>query len=157
MSAVTMTKSKIPGPRGLPLLKGKANLPKFYLNWTTYLRELHDTYGDIVGLAEGDPSWVFVFSPSLNHDVLANPETFINDAGPFLRMPKGSLLARLFLNNLAVMNGQHHKQQRRLMQPAFHRKQIEGYHQDMVALTQEIFNRWQIGGKSVLKQICSGK
>jgi cytochrome P450 len=145
MAAVTVTPTKIPGPKGLPFLKGKANMPKFYLYWPTYLRELHEMYGDIVGLAEGDPSWVFVFSPSLNHEVLANPETFVNNAGPFLQFPKESMLARMFLNNLGVMNGQHHKQQRRLMQPAFHRKQIEGYHQDMVTLTQESLNRWQVG------------
>lgn len=145
MSATSINKNKIPGPRGIPLLKGKLNMPKFFLLWTTYLREMHDTYGDIVGLAEDDPSWVFVFSPTLNHDVLANPETFINDAGPFLRLPKGSTLEKMFLHTLGVMNGQHHKQQRRLMQPAFHRNQIEGYHQDMVALTDETFNRWRVG------------
>jgi cytochrome P450 len=147
MTTTTVTKSKIPGPRGLPFLKGKANLPKFYLTWATYLRELHETYGDIVGLAEGDPSWTFVFSPALNHDLLANPETFRNDAGPFVRLPKGSRLAKLFLNNLAVMNGDHHKQQRRLMQPAFHRQQIAGYYDDMVAMTEATFATWEIGTK----------
>ena len=46
---------------------------------------------------------------------------------------------------LLNMNGEQHKQQRRLMMPAFHRKQVEGYRDDMVAFTRQALDGWRPG------------
>ena len=141
MATATLSPS-LPGPRGLPFVGGKLNLIRLLTGSSQFMRDMHDTYGNMVAFAKGDPSYVFAFGPELNHQVLSRADVFQNGAGP-LRIPKGTALERLLRNNLAVMNGAHHKQQRKLMQPAFHRQQIAAYGDDMVALTQQMLDRWQ--------------
>jgi len=116
---------------------------KFYRNPFSYLRWLHETYGDIVALAQGDPSYVFAFGPELNYQLLTNPDLFENSAALVARLPKDTALGRMFFNNLSLMTGEKHKQHRRLMQPAFHKQQIVQYCNDMVALTQRMLDLWK--------------
>jgi cytochrome P450 len=143
MTTQTLAQRPIPGPRAFPLLGKQMSLLHFYRHPFRLLRHLHATYGDVVALAQGDPSFVFAFGPELNHQLLAQPDLFENGTGPLIRLPKNTAVERLFAQNLAVMNGAHHKQQRRLMQPAFHRQQVQAYCADMVALTQRTLDRWQ--------------
>jgi cytochrome P450 len=145
MVTTTLVQRAIPGPRALPLVGGKVNLVRFFCNPFRTLRHLHRTYGDVVALAQGDLSFVFAFGPALNHQLLAQPELFTNGTGPLIRLPKHTAAERLFTQNLAVMNGTHHKQQRRLMQPAFHRQQVQSYATAMAALTQRMLDQWQAG------------
>ncbi|HEX6290951.1 MAG TPA: cytochrome P450 [Herpetosiphonaceae bacterium] len=146
MASLVTSASSIPGPRGLPLIGGRARLLTLYRNPFGYLRQLHSTYGDVVALAAGDPSYMFVFGPELNRHLLAHADRFENTVGPFFsRLPRQTAFGRLMVNNLAVMNGAHHRQQRRLMQPAFHHQQIAHYHADMVALTGQMLERWRPG------------
>src|SRR5918998_910390 len=141
MATITTTTS-IPGPRRLPLVGGRANLIRLMSNGFSYTRWLHTTYGDVAALAHGDPSYVFVFGPALNRQLLAHADLFENSAGPFLRASKNTVVGRLFQHNVAVMNGPRHRQQRRLMQPAFHKQQIAHYRADMVALTAHMLAGW---------------
>lgn len=146
MTAYTPSARSIPGPRRLSLIGGPAHLLRLYRDPFGFLRQLHATYGEVVALAAGDPSYVFVFGPDLNRQVLAHADRFENTVGPFFaRLPRQTTLGRLLVNNLPVMNGDHHHQQRRLMQPAFHHQQIRHYHAAMVALTEEALGRWQAG------------
>jgi cytochrome P450 len=43
------------------------------------------------------------------------------------------------------MNGPRHKQQRRLMMPAFHKQRIEAYRDDIVAMAEQHLAAWQFG------------
>jgi cytochrome P450 len=43
------------------------------------------------------------------------------------------------------VNGDQHRMQRRLMLPAFHRKRVEAYRDQMVAITQTLLETWQPG------------
>ena len=89
------------------------------------------------------------FGPDLNQRLLAHAEVFENSVGPFFaRLPKDTALGRLLVNNLPVTNGAHHRQQRRLMQPSFHKQQIAAYHRAMVALTERMLARLQPGTDS---------
>jgi cytochrome P450 len=143
MAAVPVTPQRVPGPRGLPLLGGRANMLTLLRQPFKYMRHLHDTYGNVVGLAAGDASQVMVFGPAMNFQVLSNPELFHGGTKSFYPTPKGSSMERLSANNLIQMNGEHHMQQRRLMLPAFHKGQLASYHIDMVMLTQQVLDRWQ--------------
>ncbi len=46
-------------------------------------------------------------------------------------------------DGLLTIDGDFHRQQRRLVQPAFHKRRIEGYANTMVQFTQEMLNTWQ--------------
>ncbi len=143
MATISVPQQTIPGPRALPLLGWRANMVKLYLNPFAYLRQLHNTYGDVVALARGDSSIVLAFGPAMNFRLLANPDLFEVGAEPWIKLPKDTALGRLMRNNLTLMNGEKHKQDRRLMQPAFHKQQIMRYRDDMVTLTQQTLERWQ--------------
>ena len=77
---------------------------------------------------------MFAFGPEWNLRLLSNPDLFQAGKESLFRPPKGTSLERLSFNNLLQMNGEHHMQQRRLMLPAFHKKQIVSYHSDMTML-----------------------
>jgi cytochrome P450 len=85
---------------------------------------------------------IFAFGDEFNHQVLSDPELFCSPG--FLRFPveKDSAVVRLN-TTLVSMNGAQHKQQRRLVQPAFHQKQVAGYHQDMVQAIETFLMGWQ--------------
>jgi cytochrome P450 len=143
MATKTVSSHVIPGPAALPLLGRWTNMLKLFRYPCTYSRWLHDTYGDVVAMANGDPSYVFAFGPALNFHLLSQPTLFEAGKGTLLKMPKDTAWGRLQFYNLLNMNGEHHKQQRHLMQPAFHKRQIGLYHADMVALTERMLERWQ--------------
>jgi cytochrome P450 len=130
------------------VLGGRAGLLTLFGDPFGHLRRLYATYGEIVALARGDPPYVVAFGPHLNQQLLAHAEVFENSAGPFFaRLPKETALGRLLVNNLPVMNGAAHRQQRRLMQPSFHKQQIAAYHRDMVALTEGMLARLHPGAE----------
>ncbi len=145
MATVAVPHGSIPGPRGLPLVGGKLNLIRLFRDPFNLLRELHTTYGDVVALAHNDRSSVFAFGPEANHQLLANTAAFEVGRGNLIRFGKGSTVDRLFSHNLLNMNGAHHRQQRKLMQPAFHRQRIASYTNDMIALASAMLDRWQPG------------
>lgn len=143
MTTMIAPKAGIPGPRAIPLLGWRANMLKLFRDPFSYLSFLHETYGDLVALAEGDPAYVCAFGPELNFQVLSQPDLFEVSAGPFQKLPKDTPLVRIGANSLQLMKGEQHRQQRSLMQPAFHRQHIIGYHDDMVGLTKLLLERWQ--------------
>ena len=143
MARITVPQPTIPGPSALPLLGKWANMLKLFRDPCTYSRWLHDTYGDVVAMAHGDPSYVFAFGPALNFHLLSQPALFEVGKGTILKVSKDTAWGRLLFYNLLNMNGEHHKLQRHLMQPAFHKRQIGLYHDDMAVLTQRMLERWQ--------------
>jgi cytochrome P450 len=112
---------------------------------------MYTTYGDIAVLAKNDPMVVFAFGPQYNFRLLSNPDLFhVSNDKSLKKVPRGTALTRLWLNNLLRMDGDQHKQQRRLMMPSFHKKQIVNYHNDMIDQTQRLLDRWQAGTGSEL-------
>src|SRR2546430_17559818 len=56
-------------------------------------------------------------------------------------------LRRLLGDGLLTSDGDFHRQQRRLVQPAFHKHRVEGYADTMVHLTEEMLEQWQPGSE----------
>ena len=56
MATRTVPQRTLPGPSALPLLGRWANMLKLFRDPCTYSRWLHDTYGDVVAMAHGDPA-----------------------------------------------------------------------------------------------------
>lgn len=104
-----------------------------------YLERIASTYGDIAHLRVGPYKVVFVNHPDLIHEVLvAKDASFI----------KGRALDQtrdVFGQGLLTSEGEFHKKQRRLIQPAFHRRRIEGYADAMASDAAAAAARWRDG------------
>jgi cytochrome P450 len=116
---------------------------KLYQNPFKYLRWLHDTYGDLVTLAQGNASYVCAFGPALNFQLLTDPHLFGVGDTELVKIRKDTTFGKLMTFNLPQMNGEKHRQHRRLMQPAFHKQQVARYCEDMIALTQQTLDSWR--------------
>lgn len=104
-----------------------------------YLERIAARYGDLAHLRVGPYKVVFVNHPDLVHEMLvAKDASFI----------KGRALDQtrdVFGQGLLTSEGEFHKRQRRLIQPAFHRRRIEGYADAMAADAAAAAARWQDG------------
>lgn len=146
MSVTYVDQCRLPGPPPMPLLGARGNLIPFMRNPARYMDYLYNNYGEVVSLARGSSEFVFVFSPEYNQQVLGDPALFFNldsNSSP-LRIPEGSSLARLFAG-LTQMNGARHHLQRQLMTPALHKRRIEDYYSDVVAVVEQKLSGWRVG------------
>ena len=138
----------IPGPPDRRLLGMQTNLLPLLRDPIGYMLDLHRKYGDVVALTRGDNPNIFVFSPEYNHEVLSDQQLFFNGAvnapGSPVKIPEGSSAMRLF-SGITTMNGARHKQQRRMLMPAFHRQRIDALHDQMIGLIESRAETWQPG------------
>ena len=112
----------------------------------TFLVKVAREYPDIATFKLG-PQRTFLFSkPEYVEDVLvANDWNFVKG--------RGLQRARKVLGNgLLTSEGNFHRRQRRLSQPAFHRQRIAGYAATMVDYTARTRERWQAGETRDLAQ-----
>lgn len=104
-----------------------------------YMERIAARYGDLAHLRVGPYKLVFVNHPDLVHEVLvAKDASFI----------KGRALDQtrdVFGQGLLTSEGEFHKRQRRLIQPAFHRRRIEGYADAMATDAAAAAARWRDG------------
>jgi cytochrome P450 len=104
-----------------------------------YLTRLAREHGDIVYFNVGGQRAYLLNHPDLVRDVLVNHQDHFHK-GRALQRSK-----RLLGEGLLTSEGEHHRRQRRLAQPAFHRKRIESYGDVMVAYAARHTARWQDG------------
>ncbi len=125
-----------PGPRGHFLL---GNLPMLGGNGLATLEGWAHEFGDIFSYRAVNLRVCYVTHPSLIEDVLVTRNhNFIKGVGMRLN-------PRFFGQGLLTSEGELWRRQRRLLQPAFHRRQIGRYGQVMVECTQKMLARWQAG------------
>jgi cytochrome P450 len=144
MATAAFAPLALPGPRHIPLLGWRAYALPFYRDPIGYMTRLRRRYGDVVAWEERNPVAIFAFGPEYNRQLLSDPDRFFSDPFANLPVPPNSGLMTL-RSGILNMNGEKHKQQRRLMLPAFHKKQVESYRDDMVALTGQALDRWYVG------------
>jgi cytochrome P450 len=134
--------TKIPGP---PRWMYYPAYIRFMLNPIRDIQMRYKRYGVISGAPvetfDGAKSYIYAFGPEFNQQVLSNPAVFHS---PTLGGKPDTPASRLG-EGLIFLNGDRHKQHRRLVMPSFHRKYIEGYHHDMVTLTAQMLDQWQPG------------
>ncbi|HSG18685.1 MAG TPA: cytochrome P450 [Anaerolineae bacterium] len=138
MNARTNTQKRHPpGPKGGLLL---GSLRDFSHDPPAYLVHLAEEYGPISRLRIG-PFWVYVIA----HPVYLR-EVLIGQAANF---PKARLsqqiLGKFLGHGLLLSNGDFHRQQRALIQPAFHARRVEAYGRTMVEHTQNMLADWRPG------------
>lgn len=134
--------ASLPGPRPTPLFGVSGSHIRFITNPLRWLTELSG-YGPLVTLARGTHSHVFIFHPDLNMQVLSNPVLF-RSPELWRLAPEDSSLSRLW-TGLVTLNGEVHKQHRRMMMPSFHKKKVESYRDEMVAIIDRMLGTWKPG------------
>jgi cytochrome P450 len=151
--------SAIPGPAPLPIVGSLFNSAHYIRDVVGVMDDYFAKYGRIAGLVRGselDPEnrynrWIIAYGTDLNRIGFNHPSVyykgalqnvFINDGrkvgtreAPLSRWGTG----------LFAVNEDEHKQHRRLLMPAFHKKRIETYVDDMVHLTHDMLNSWKMG------------
>lgn len=124
-----------PGPAGFPVV---GNIPQFRRNPLTFLEGVQRAYGAVATIYFLRHPAVVAFRPEHAYDILVERAraVAIGDR-PGLRERLGA--------SLLTTDGATHRRQRRLVQPAFHRKRVEGYAAIMTRATSEMVSRWQVG------------
>lgn len=127
-----------PGPKGLPIV---GNALQFQRNPLQFVRNTQTTYGNMATIHLGGSPIVLLFRPEYIRYVLTEqPKNFTKAnrrGGPNLRAFLG--------DGLLTIEGDFHRQQRRLVQPAFHKRRVESYADTMVQQTQEMLAEWRAG------------
>jgi cytochrome P450 len=126
-------KLTIPGPKG-HFLSG--SLPEIQRDRVKFLVDLQRDYGDVVRIKLGPFSAVVVFHPDgIQHILQDNHTNYSKETRTY------ASLSALVGNGLIASNGEFWLRQRRLMQPAFHRQQINALSDLMCRETQITLNR----------------
>ncbi len=127
---------KPPGPKG-HLLVGV--LPEFRKDPAGFLEKMATQYGDVVYIPLGRQHIYYLGHPDAIRDVLVTRQN---------KFKKSRMLERarvLLGDGLLTSEGNHHRRQRRLVQPAFHRDRLAGYGAVMVERSAIVRDRWQSG------------
>jgi cytochrome P450 len=129
----TLTTGSAPG--ALPLLGHALALGRTPLGFLASL----PAHGDLVRVKLGPwPAYV-VCHPDLAHQILVTDRTFDKGGPTFDKMRK------VIGNGLGTCGHQDHRQQRRLVQPAFHRDRIPGYARVMTEQITAVTQPWHDG------------
>lgn len=133
----TTNKTKLPpGPKTkIPL----GHLFSFRRDSIGFLKKIAAEYGDIVHFTFGPIQVVLLNHPDYIKEVLTTQHHLFVKGRP-LEMAK-----ELLGEGLLTSEGEFHKRQSRLIQPAFHRTMIESYAAAMTACTARHTSGWQDG------------
>lgn len=125
-----------PGPRPLPVV---GNILDFRRDQLGYLQQLQRRYGKMATIYIGNTPVVLLFRPEHVRYVLTeNPRNFTSR-----EVAEG--LRQLIGDGLLTIDGETHRQQRRRVQPAFHKKRVESYASTMVQYAEEMLKGWYVG------------
>src|SRR5579862_5552713 len=125
-----------PGPKGRPLV---GNLPEFRNDPASFLEKIARRYGDVVYIPIGRQHIYYAGHPDVVRDILVTNQT---------KFKKSRMLERakvLLGEGLLTSEGEHHKRQRRLVQPAFHRERLAGYCSAMADIAGRRTRTWEAG------------
>ncbi len=133
----TSAPSRVPGPRGFPLLGNLFDLREGLFH--EVLLRMHQEHGDLFRLRfpGGRDAYVVRDPEVLRHVLQMNNGNYVKGA----RM---QIAAPLIGNGLFLSEGAFWRRQRRLLQPAFVRPSIALLVDTMVQTVQEMLDRWQI-------------
>jgi cytochrome P450 len=132
----TAAKRLPPGPR--PLF-ATSNILAMHRDRCGFITRLAREYGDLVYFKVGSQPVFLLNHPDYIRDVLVtHNKNFMKGEG--LQRAK-----RLLGEGLLTSEGEFHRRQRRLSQPAFHRQQIAGYAATMVEYAARMRDGWKEG------------
>jgi cytochrome P450 len=130
--------SRPPLRTGLPIV---GVLPQFRKNPLEFLRSLSRDHGDLVHFRLGPQHVYLVSNPDWIKDILVTNQSNFTKSR-FLERAKV-----LLGEGLLTSEGEFHRRQRRLVQPAFHRDRLLGYASAMVDCTAHTREQWSNGAQ----------
>ncbi|MEM7535192.1 MAG: cytochrome P450 [Chloroflexota bacterium] len=134
----------IPGPKER-FLVGSAQ--EFDSHGPDFLVHLAEEYGDIAKFSMLGMKFVVLATPELIREVLITKAKIFPKAHHDI-----AVLTRVIGRGLVTTEGDEHKQQRKLAQPAFHAKRIRSYADTMVDYTAQLVDGWHPGETRDLSQ-----
>jgi cytochrome P450 len=125
-----------PGPKGLPVL---GNIPQFRRDPLSFVSGVQRAYGDVATVRIMKSTRVLFSKPEHSYYFL------VDHARSFASGADRYIMKRFLGEALLTTDGDVHRQQRRLIQPAFHKKRVEGYAEIMTRQTLEMLDTWHPG------------
>ena len=124
-----------PGPSG----NFYQQLQALRADFLAYLLNSAREYGDLVRLNPGPRTYLYlVNNPDLVRQIL------VTDASNYHKSTMTQKMVGRFLGRGLIINeGEPHRKQRKLAQPAFHKQRVDGYARAMVELTQNEMATWR--------------
>lgn len=135
-----------PGPYRLPYVGNLLSLRQDPLG---YLQKLQRTYGNMATIYFMKNPAVLLFRPEhVRYVLVEHPRDFSN-----ISSLQGNRDDNFGSEGLLTINGEKHRQQRHAVQPAFHKKRVDGYAAIMGQYTQELLKTWQPGDKVDMSRV----
>jgi len=125
----------------LPITKGR--IADFAADPAICMRKLWTTHGEVAALEEGNHRLYFVFGPTYTRQVLSDSQRFHSQFFA-IRGPRKSAQRRV-TSGLLTMNGETHKQHRRVVMGPFQKRSISAYHQTVVEVARDATEDWKAG------------
>ncbi len=140
-----MSRKLPPGPPGLPFIGPVA---PFMLDPLTFMMRNYERYGDVVRID------MMGLKGAALHGADANRYILVDAVDNFLVAPLiDKVHARWIVGKgLLFIDDPEHRQQRRLIMPAFHRKRIEEYQVSMREATTQMLDLWTPGATLDISQ-----
>ena len=143
-AAITLSESHTPIPKemGIPLL---GCLPKMAKDPLAFFQDLMERYPDVVEFKLPFVNAALVTDGDLTHQIL------VKEIKNFPKDDRDVNIMRTTLGNGLVTNNNfdHHKIQRKLIQPGFHFRRIQGYSETMSSYTSQFISNWQSGERDI--------
>lgn len=130
-----MSEKIAPGPQGLPVL---GSMPQLAANPAEFLLKLAVEYGDIARFYMLGREFFLVAHPDYIQEVLVGQRTKFHKSD----IDK-DIMGKFLGNGILLSEGDYHKRQRKLVQPAFHTNRIQAYAEAIVEYTQRMLEDWQ--------------
>jgi cytochrome P450 len=107
------------------------------------MRQLHALQGDVALAESSQRQAAFVFSPEGNQQVLTQPDLF-HSLAVLYPGPRRSAQRRLAMS-LVAANGEEYRRRRRVMLEPLKKNFLGPYLEDVVVLTRQMLDDWEIG------------
>jgi len=133
-----------PGPPGFPVV---GNIFQFRRDPLTFVSGVQRSFGRMATIYMGGTPIVMCFRPEhVRYFLIEHARNFTS--GQF-----NHNLRHVLGDGLLTTDGDFHRQQRRLIQPAFHKRRVEGYAGIMLQHTQEMLDKdWKPGARIDIAQ-----
>jgi cytochrome P450 len=127
-----------PGPKGRFLL---GNLVELSRDWLGFYKDCAEEFGDVFRMRMAHVPIHVLLHPREIETVL------VTNAANFTKSADYRALARVLGRGLLTSEGNFWKQQRGLIQPAFHRQSIQAYAKVMTSATSRMLDSWKDKGE----------